>query len=309
MPPSLASPGASGNSSKSCRARRLESLGYSTLFVPDHFHEGFGPIAALTTAAAATTTLKVAPLVLNTDLRHPAVLARELASIDVLSMGRLEVGLGAGYNPLDYQRSGIAMDPPGVRVDRLIEHATVLRELWSQAPTAFEGVHYRIDDLDGTPKPYTAGGPPLLIAGGGKRMLPFAAQHADIVGVNVALAAAPDEASARDALPASIDEKFRRMRTDAGERFDDLEFNAWLTVCRVTDEAQSRGTLEWQVRCSRRGGARLPAHPRRDNRGNGRPTRNESGPLGLLILHRSATGDRRLRSRCSSVDGLVIPAP
>ena len=222
-------------------ARRLESLGYSTLFVPDHFHEGFGPIAALATAAAATTTLRVAPLVLNTDLRHPAVLARELASIDVLSMGRLEVGLGAGYNPLDYQRSGIAMDPPGVRVDRLIEHATVLRALWSQAPTTFEGVHYRIDDLDGTPKPYTAGGPPLLIAGGGKRMLRFAAQHADIVGVNVALASAPDEASARDALPASIDEKFRQIRTDAGERFDDLEFNAWLAVCRVTDDAQSLG--------------------------------------------------------------------
>ena len=222
-------------------ARRLESLGYSTLFVPDHFHEGFGPITALAAAAAATTTLKVAPLVLNTDLRHPAVLARELASIDVLSMGRLEVGLGAGYNPLDYQRSGIAMDPPGVRVDRLIEHATVLRALWSESPTTFEGTHYRIDDLDGTPKPFTVGGPPLLIAGGGTRMLRFAAQHADIVGVNVALASAPDEASARDALPASIDEKFRRIRTDAGERFDDLEFNAWLTVCRVSNDVSSLG--------------------------------------------------------------------
>lgn len=222
-------------------ARRLESLGYSTLFVPDHFHEGFGPITALATAAAATTTLRVAPLVFNTDLRHPAVLARELASIDVLSMGRLEVGLGAGYNPLDYQRSGIAMDPPGVRVDRLIEHATVLRALWSEAPTTFEGVHYRIDDLDGTPKPFTAGGPPLLIAGGGKRMLRFAAQHADIVGVNVALASAPDEASARDALPTNIDEKFRRIRIDAGERYRDLEFNAWLSVCCVTNDVSSLG--------------------------------------------------------------------
>jgi probable F420-dependent oxidoreductase len=222
-------------------ARRLESLGYSTLVVPDHFHEGFGPITALATAAAATTALKVAPLVLNTDLRHPAVLARELASIDVLSMGRLEVGLGAGYNPLDYQRSGIAMDPPGVRVDRLIEHATVLRALWSDALTTFEGAHYRIDNLDGTPKPFTPGGPPLLIAGGGMRMLRFAAQHADIIGVNMALASAPDEASTRDALPASIDEKFRRIRTDAGQRYDELEFNAWLWVCRVTDDAQALG--------------------------------------------------------------------
>jgi probable F420-dependent oxidoreductase len=222
-------------------ARRLEDLGYSTLFVPDHFHEGLGPITAMATAAVATTTLKVAPMVFNTDLRHPAVLARELASIDILSNGRLEVGLGAGYNPLDYRRSGIAMDPPGVRVDRLIEHATVLRLLWGHSPTTFDGVHYRIDDLDGTPKPFSPAGPPLLIAGGGRRMLRFAAQHADIVGVNVALPSAPDEASARDGLPASIDAKFERIRADAGARFDDLEFNAWLSVCRVTHDAASLG--------------------------------------------------------------------
>jgi probable F420-dependent oxidoreductase len=222
-------------------ARRLESLGYSTLFVPDHFHEGLGPITAMATAAAATTTLKVAPMVLNTDLRHPAVLARELASIDIVSEGRLEVGLGAGYNPLDYQRSGIDMDRPGVRVDRLIEHAQVLKALWSDQPTTFEGTHYRIDDLDGSPKPFRPGGPPLLIAGGGRRMLRFAAQHADIVGVNVHLPSAPDETSARDALPASIDEKFEWIRADAGERFGQLEFNAWLAACRVTNDLSSFG--------------------------------------------------------------------
>ncbi len=222
-------------------ARRLESLGYSTLFVPDHFHEGLGPITAMATAVAATTTLIVAPMVLNTDLRHPAVLARELASIDVLSAGRVEVGLGAGYNPLDYSRSGIAMDPPKVRVDRLIEHTHVLKALWSEQPTNFAGTHYRIDDLDGTPKPFTPGGPPVLVAGGGRRMMRFAAQHADIVGVNVHLPAAPDAASARNALPASIDEKFEWIRTDAGERFDDLEFNAWLSVGRVTNDIASFG--------------------------------------------------------------------
>jgi probable F420-dependent oxidoreductase len=222
-------------------ARRLESLGYSTLFVPDHFHEGLGPITAMTAAAMATTALKVAPMVLNTDLRHPAVLARELASIDIVSGGRLEVGLGAGYNPLDYQRSGIAMDPPSVRVDRLIEHATVLRGLWSEQPTTFEGKHYAIDDLDGTPKPSTPGGPPLLVAGGGRRMLRFAAQHADIVGVNVHLPAAPDATSARDALPISIDEKFGWIQEAAGDRFDDLEFSAWLSVGRVTDDVSKLG--------------------------------------------------------------------
>jgi probable F420-dependent oxidoreductase len=220
-------------------ARRVESLGYSTLVVPDHFHEGLGPIAAMTAAAMATTTLRVAPMVLNTDLRHPAVLARELASIDILSAGRLEVGLGAGYNPADYQRSGIAMDPPSVRVDRLIEHVEVLKALWSDAPASFEGRHYRIDELKGTPKPFTSGGPPLLIAGGGRRMLRFAAQHADIVGVNFSLPSLPDDASARDGLPDSIDAKFERIRADAGDRFDHLEFNAWLAVCRVTNDATS----------------------------------------------------------------------
>ncbi len=220
-------------------ARRVESLGYSTLVVPDHFHEGLGPIAAMTSAAMATTTLRVAPMVLNTDLRHPAVLARELASIDILSAGRLEVGLGAGYNPADYRHSGIRMDPPGVRVDRLIEHVEVLKALWSDGPTTFEGQHYKIDALSGTPKPFTAGGPPLLIAGGGRRLLRFAAQRADIVGVNFALPSLPDDASARDGLPASVDAKFERIRADAGDRFDDLEFNAWLAVCRVTDDATS----------------------------------------------------------------------
>ena len=108
-------------------ARELEALGYSTLFVPDHFDEGYGPISAMATAAVATTTLHVAAAVMAADFRHPAVLARELATIDQLSQGRLEVGLGAGYQVNDYAGSGIAMDPPGVRVDRLIEYVAVLQ--------------------------------------------------------------------------------------------------------------------------------------------------------------------------------------
>src|SRR2546421_8288000 len=102
-------------------ARELEDLGFSTVFVPDHFDEGIGPFTAMATAAAATTTLNVGALVLDCDFRHPAVAARELASIDLLSEGRLEIGLGAGWKRLDYDHSGIAMDPPKVRVDRLIE--------------------------------------------------------------------------------------------------------------------------------------------------------------------------------------------
>ena len=222
-------------------ARELEGLGYSTLFVPDHFHEGWGPITAMATAAAATSTLKVAPMVFACDFRHPAVLARELASIDVLSGGRLEVGLGAGYNPLDYTRSGIRHDPPGVRVDRLIEHATVLRGLFADGPLSFAGEHYRIADLDGTPKPLTPGGPPILVAGGGRRMLTFAAQFADIVGVNVHLPSSPDAASARDALPAAIDAKVELVRAAAGTRVAALELNAWISVARVTADIGALG--------------------------------------------------------------------
>src|SRR5438067_9017260 len=113
-------------------ARELEDLGFSTVFVPDHFDEGLGPITAMATAAAATTTLNVGSLVLDCDFRHPAVLARELASVDALSGGRLEVGLGAGWKRLDYERSGIPMDSPKVRVDRMIEHATVLKGLFAE---------------------------------------------------------------------------------------------------------------------------------------------------------------------------------
>src|SRR6201996_8270907 len=168
-------------------ARELEALGYSTLFAPDHFDEGLGPIAAMAAAAAATTELTVATAVFAVDFRHPAVLARELASIDVLSEGRLEVGLGAGYNVDDYRTSGIAMDPPKVRVDRLIEYVAVLRGLFAEGPFSFEGEHFQIDALDGTPHPFTPGGPPFFVAAGGAGTLGSAARQADIVGVNPSL--------------------------------------------------------------------------------------------------------------------------
>ena len=229
-------------------AREAEALGYSTLFVPDHFDEGLGPIAAMTAAAVATTTLRVGALVLDCDFRHPAVLARELATIDVLSDGRLEVGLGAGWKRLDYERSGITMDAPKVRVDRMIEHLRVLRALFAGEPCTFAGEHYRITDLDGTPKPSRPGGPPFLIGGGGRRLLRFAAREADIVGVNASIHSGEiDTAAAHDALPASIDEKVEWVRDAAGARFDDLELNAWLSVASVTDRASDLGETLAQV--------------------------------------------------------------
>lgn len=225
-------------------AREVEQLGYSTVFVPDHFDEGPGPIAALAAFAAVTTTLNVGVLVLDCDFRHPAVLARELATVDVISGGRLEVGLGAGWKALDYQRSGIAMDRPGVRVTRLQEHAAVLKGLWSDGPFSFSGEHYQITDLDGTPSPHRPGGPPLLVGGGAPRLLRWAGATADIVGVNASIHSGEIDAdAAHDALADRIDEKVAWVREGAGDRFDDLELNAWLAAAEVTEDRSVPGVM------------------------------------------------------------------
>jgi len=218
-------------------ARELEALGYSTIFVPDHLDEGPGPIAAMAAFAAVTSTVNVGSLVLDCDFRHPAVLARELATIDAFSGGRLEVGLGAGWKAQDYETAGIAMDRPGVRVGRLQEHAAVLKGLWGEGPFSFEGEHYRISELDGTPAPYAPGGPKLLVGGGGPRLLRWAGAHADIVGVNPSIhSGAIDEAAAHDSLEDRIDEKVAWLRAGAEDRFDELELNCWLAVAEVTDD-------------------------------------------------------------------------
>ncbi len=219
-------------------ARELEGMGYSTLFVPDHFHSGYGPITAMATALAATTSLCVAPLVMAADFRHPAVLAKEMATLDVMFPGRVEVGVGAGYNPLDYSRSGIRMDPPGRRVSRLVEYVQVLRLLFSGEPMSFDGAEFQLADIAGTPLPATPGGPRILMAGGGPRLLRAAGALADIVGVNPSTAAGRDNPDTfRDALPSSIDAKVALLRDAAGERWPDLELNAWVSVAGITDDA------------------------------------------------------------------------
>lgn len=219
-------------------ARRVESLGYSTLFMPDHFNEQLGPIAAMTSAASATDSLIVGTLVFDNDYRHPVVLAKEMATIDLLFPGRCEVGIGAGWKRSDYDQSGIVMERPGMRVDRLVESVAVIRGLWGTEPVDLDGDHYRITALDGTPTPVTPGGPPLLIAGGAPRMLRFAGATADIVGVNPSIHSGEVDAdAARDGLADRIDRKFEWVREGAGERFDDLEFNAWVPVVAITDDA------------------------------------------------------------------------
>jgi probable F420-dependent oxidoreductase len=169
--------------------RRIEDLGYATVSISDHFTRGWvmEPVVAMTAAAEATDRLRVLSLVLGNDYRHPVLVHKAMATLDVLSEGRVEVGLGAGWLQSDYQAAGLALDPAGQRIDRLEEAARVLRGLFGAEPLSFAGRHYRIESLDGLPKPVQRPHPPLLIGGGGRRVLSVAGRQADVVSVNPSL--------------------------------------------------------------------------------------------------------------------------
>ena len=221
-------------------ARRAEDLGYSTLFMPDHFGDQLAPVPALMAAAAATTTLRVGTLVLDNDYKHPLVLAKELATIDRLSGGRLEFGLGAGWMTTDYEASGIPLDPPAVRVDRFEEGLAVVKGLFAPGPFTFEGTHYRITAHDGLPKPVQQPGPPVLVGGGMKRMLSIAGREADIVGINPTMPnGAADADAARSGTADETDRKLQWVKDAAGDRYADLEINLLNFGCFVTDDRQA----------------------------------------------------------------------
>jgi probable F420-dependent oxidoreductase len=206
------------------KARRLEGAGFEVLLVPDHLvGPRFAPVAALAAAAAATTLLSVGTLVFANDYRHPAVLAKETATLDVLSDGRLEVGLGTGWMAEDYHRAGLPFDEPGVRVERLAEAVTVLKGLWGDGPFSFAGRHYRIDGLDQEPKPVQRPHPRLLLGGGGPRMLRLAAREADVVNLGMRVRADGTGPDGSDGGLAAFTAKLRTVREAAGDRYDRLE--------------------------------------------------------------------------------------
>lgn len=219
-------------------ARRIEGLGYATLTMPDHFTEQLAPIPALQCAADATTTLRVGALVHDNDYKHPVVLAKELATLDVLSGGRLEIGLGAGWMVSDYEQSGIAYDPPGVRVARFAEGVEVIRRALAPGRFSFRGEHYTVTDYEGFPRPLQTP-PPLLVGGGGPRVLRLAARQADIVGINATLTSGAVDGSTFDSMTAAaVDDKVaivREAATAAG-RADVIEMNIRAFVVMVTDD-------------------------------------------------------------------------
>ena len=201
--------------------RRAESVGYSDVTIHDHLAAQLAPVPVLTAVAMATERLRLCPLVFNNDLRHPAVLAQDLATIDVLSEGRLVVGIGAGWNEPEYSAIGIRFDPPATRISRMREAVTILRGLFGDEPVTFAGRFYTITALDGHPKPLQRPHPPFLIGGTRERVLRMAAREADIVGLDLR----QDRESLLDAFPTRMDERIGWVRDSAAERFDRLELS------------------------------------------------------------------------------------
>ena len=222
-------------------AQRAEALGFDTLLIRDHIAPDFfgvqlGPIAALATVAAVTTRLRIGTLVFGNDYRHPAILAKEAATLDLLSDGRLELGIGAGWLRNEYEQAGMTFDANGVRVSRLEESLQVLTGLFAGGSFSFNGEHYRITGHELFPTPAQRPRPPLLVGAGHPRMLRIAGRHADIVGfltTSVASGVVED-----DPLLRREDHVARQVgwvRDGAGARFDDLELSSVLSLV-VTDD-------------------------------------------------------------------------
>ena len=217
--------------------RRAEDAGYSCFNMTDHLDARNAPLVTATAAALATTSLRIGTLVLCNDYRHPVVLAKELAELDRLSAGRLEVGLGAGWMTTDYEQAGIPKDRPGVRIARLAEATSVIEGCFADGPFDFEGEYYTVRGLNAGPKPLQRPRPPLMLAGGGNRMLTLAARRADIVAINVSLhTGVIDERVAADATLEATDAKVAVVRDAAGDRFADIELSVGVFVAAIVDD-------------------------------------------------------------------------
>src|ERR1700728_5102918 len=164
-------------------AQKAEESGFDVVSLPDHLGEQFAPLPALTAAACATTRLRLSMFVLANDMRHPGVLAKEVATLDVLSGGRVELGLGAGWDRAEYAALGIPFDRPSVRIARLEESVRAIRALLAGEEVSVHGEHYQLEGLSGRPGPVQAGGLPIVLGGGGRKMLSLAGRLGDIVSV------------------------------------------------------------------------------------------------------------------------------
>lgn len=216
------------------RVQHIEALGYSTVHLTDHFDRSpVSPIPMIAALAAYTTTLTLGTLVIDNDFRHPAVLAKEIATLDLISGGRIEIGLGAGWMTVDYDVSGIAYDSAGVRISKLGETLQILDDVLRGGPTDYTGNYYRVASLVSIPPPTTKPRPKLLVGGGGDRVLRIAARYADVVSVNWNVGAGhAGVAAVRSGGPDETAHKVQVIRSAAADRFDDIELHlvAYLTA-------------------------------------------------------------------------------
>jgi probable F420-dependent oxidoreductase len=216
------------------KARQIEAQGYSTFLLPDHLEEQFAAIPAIATAAGVTTALRFGSFVCSNDFRHPVLLAKDIATLDVLTVGQFELGLGAGWRQREYEQAGITYDPASVRLSRLEEALRVLKELFADEPATFSGNSYAVSDLAGAPKPAQQAHPPILVGGGGRRVLSIAAREADIVGLSVRTR--PDGQDWSTVTAAATAQKLDWIHRAAGDRFDELELNIMVYAPIVTDD-------------------------------------------------------------------------
>jgi probable F420-dependent oxidoreductase len=221
-------------------AKRVEDLGYSTFLLPDHFdsQDGLAPVPALVSAAHATKALRVGSLVFDNDFRHPTMLAKEAATIDLLTDGRLDFGIGAGWNKEEYDQIGLAFESAAVRVARLTEAVTLIKQLWTGEPVTFRGEHYQVTNLINYPVPHQDPHPPIFVGGGGRQLLTMAAREANIVGV-VAKALPAGGLNVAEDSEVVLDRKIRWVREAAGDRFDQIELNMLVWKVVVTDKPQT----------------------------------------------------------------------
>jgi probable F420-dependent oxidoreductase len=222
--------------------QKAEALGYSTWLVPDHLYTDIAPLTALGVAAGVTTTLRIGSLVFCNDFRHPALLAKEAATLDLLSNGRFEFGLGAGYLLADYTQIGLAFEPPGTRIARLTEALELMKRLFTEETVDFAGTYYTVTQLQGKPKPVQHPHPPIFLGASGKRLLSLGAKHADSLGIGFN----PWKRERTEVTPEEIAQKVAWVREAAGERFAQLELGYTVFHLVLTD-GKAEGPLPHSV--------------------------------------------------------------
>jgi probable F420-dependent oxidoreductase len=224
-------------------AQQAEESGFDVVSLPDHFGEQFAPLPALTAAACATTRLRLSMFVLANDMRHPGVLAKEVATLDVLSGGRVELGLGAGWDRAEYVALGLPFDRPSVRIARLEESVRAIRALLAGEEVSTHGEHYRFEGLSVRPRPVQSAGVPIVLGGGGRKMLSLAGRLGDIVSLATENNGRTDPAVLGPGIRrAAVADQIGWVRQAAGARFDHLELNLRVRMAAIgiDREAEAR---------------------------------------------------------------------